>query len=125
MARPFEETPSDPIIEESYQRFSIAMGILPEEVTHPLLANGFSRRGIFAPPFTMAEHIGRLEELRIQTMRIAGRRINPREPILNNHPLVRTILTFEVVKDMPMVNSSVVALRKWEAEYYSQEEPAA
>ncbi|KKQ96549.1 MAG: hypothetical protein A3C27_01800 [Candidatus Levybacteria bacterium RIFCSPHIGHO2_02_FULL_39_36] len=55
----------------------VAFALMPELMIHPRLPQGFSRRGMFAPPRTYQEFYSRIDELREEVQKIVAGQITP------------------------------------------------
>lgn len=104
MNKPFSEEGPESEDTEAFARVYIAMGMLPDVATHGNLPKGFSRRGVFEPPFTIPEVFGRFKELEIQVRRLTGKRVDPDTNPFNHPPLFRTYHTFKAIAEMPERN---------------------
>lgn len=95
---------SNPEETEAFGHTIITMGLLPSMAQHALLPDGFSRRGVLAPPSTIGEYHQRIRELRTVVSRVAEGKMSPELDMLNNQPLCRTYCFFEVGARIPLKN---------------------
>lgn len=101
LARPFLDYP-DPEEDEAFRHSLVIFSVLPAMATSPYLPNGFSRRGLLAPPFTTTEYLTRLDELGEEVKKIIGGQTHPRTIIETSAPLIRTYSFFRVASNLPL-----------------------
>lgn len=91
----------DPDDHESFAFSAVVFSIMPEVAEFRYLPTGFSRRGTLAPPFTIAEFLERVQEMRREVAEILIGQTTPRVIPFFHHPLLRTTLFFEVARQLP------------------------
>ncbi|GDX62038.1 hypothetical protein LBMAG33_3480 [Candidatus Levyibacteriota bacterium] len=87
---------------EAFDFTLITFGFMPEMAKHRFLPNGFSKKGMMAPPFTTREYLLRLREIRREVTRIISGETDQKASLDNNPALLRTYWFFQVGKEIPL-----------------------
>lgn len=81
--------------------FSMVTFAFLHKARHEFLPDGFSKRGMLAPPVTTIETLERFGELKEEVAKIAYGEIKQNAD-MNNPPLARTYLYFQIADTLPM-----------------------
>lgn len=121
MNRAYSEDGPDQEETETFSRMYLAFGIMPDIATDKLLPQGYSRRGILEPPFTLEELYGRIYEVGAFIKGIIGERIKPYTNGVNHPGVTRGYWAFNAMGnmsernpfvDMSTLNETVESLRQ-------------
>jgi len=82
--------------------FSMVTFTFLHKARHAYLPDGFSKRGMLAPPVTSIETLERFGELKEEVAKIAGGEIKQNANMNNNPPLARTYLYFQIADTLPL-----------------------
>lgn len=98
----FGEEELNPLEHEAFDYTLVTFSALPELARHSLVPTGFSTRGLLAPPATVRQFLGRIDEMGGQIAQLAGGVVDSGEIIEKNPALWRTNLFFEVAGELPL-----------------------
>lgn len=101
LAKPHFKT-HDPEDSEAFGFSIVVFAALPYFAKHELLPQGFSKRGVLAPPATTMEFNARLSELKDEIGKIVSGETVPTTHIEKRNSLWRTYAFFSVGRDLPL-----------------------